>query len=85
MCRWALVDMYFGSGLKNLLTAFDTIDVTNFSRMSVDDINIVYQFDMNNYKDQTDTAGPVWPEWRIESPENGTVFIPMRDGGEQRK
>ena len=76
-CSWAIVDMYFGSDSQNFQTAFDTINVTNISTMQVDDISIVYYFDMNSYMDQNNTAMPVWPVWRIEGTEGSAEYIPM--------
>ena len=78
-CRWALVDMFFSVDEKDMLSAFDTIDVTNISKMAVNDISFVYYFDMNINKDHNDTARPVWPEWRIEAPDGSAVFVPMKE------
>jgi hypothetical protein len=88
-CSWALVDIYRGTEIRNLQTAFDTIDAKNIFSMTVSDISIAYHFDMNSDRDQADGADRLgqgyagktaWPEWRIEDPERGTFIIPMREG-----
>ena len=81
-CRWVLVDMFFGNDIRELQTAFDTIDVTNFSRMSVDDISIVYHFDMTDEGRQPGEGAsirPAWPVWRIEGPGGEAQFVPLRE------
>jgi len=84
-CKWALVDIYFGNDIKELNTAFDTIDVTNISRMSVDDISIVYYFDMtgDGRKQSGGDINQAWPVWRIEDPEGGRLFIPLREASKK--
>jgi hypothetical protein len=55
-CRWALVDIYRGTEIRNLQTAFDTIDAANIFSMSVSDISIAYHFDMNSDREQAGSA-----------------------------
>jgi hypothetical protein len=76
-CKWALVDLFFGTDVKRLQTYFQTIDSgESLTDMSVSDISIAYYIDMNSYTG----SSSLWPVWALEMDNGEIQMIPMRDG-----